>query len=131
MASPALIDVSGKTIGRGFCFYRGPAAAGRRRCFHAVFFVTPFANDFTIRITVLASDEYLNICWRGQDYIGGYTYVKAKFPLINPAGDTIVLDYNGSGHIDTKHLYDAGVYAHNSQDAAADRKKVRDKAKHD
>jgi len=65
-----------------------------------------FANDFDITITVPASDEYLNIRWKGLDFWGNGTYVKAK---MKPESGTITLDYNGKGKVATKNLYDVRV----------------------
>jgi len=67
------------------------------------------ANDFYITITVPASDEYLNIRWKGNE--GGFsTYVRAK---MKAESGTITLDYNGnagSGKVATKNLHDVKVY---------------------
>jgi len=75
------------------------------------------ANDFTITITVPASDEYLNIRWRAEDFWFASTYVKAKMRLpafvAGAAGSvvnyTITLDYNGRGKVAVKNLYDVSV----------------------
>jgi len=61
------------------------------------------AIDYTITITVPASDEYLNIRWRGFDFLRESTYVKAK---MKAESGTITLDYNGIGYVVTKNLYD-------------------------
>jgi len=63
--------------------------------------------DFTIKITVPASDEYLNIRWKGEDYFLGQVYAKAK---MKPDTGTITLDYNGFSYqkpqVAVKNLYD-------------------------
>jgi len=78
-----------------------------------------FASDYDITITVPASNKYLNVRWYGED-VTGATYVKAKFSLNPPPGDTIVLDYNGSGNVATRNLYDVRVYHGRSDDALID-----------
>jgi len=69
------------------------------------------ADDFVIEITVPASENYLNIRWKGTDTGWKCTYLKAKMEL---AGGqvrdyTIVLDYNGRGKVATKKLSDVTV----------------------
>jgi len=65
-----------------------------------------FAEDFTIAITVPASDEYVNIRWRSDPLIGDHTYVKAK---MKPESGTITVDYNGYRKVAAKNLYDVRV----------------------
>jgi len=65
------------------------------------------ASDYTITVRVPASDEYLNVRWRGDDFmISDNTYVKAK---MKPKSGIITLDYNGYGRVATKNLYDVEV----------------------
>jgi len=70
----------------------------------------PASRDFTITITVPASDEYLNVRWWGDDFWLPNTCIKAK---MKPESGTITLDYNGfSGgypKVATKNLYDVSV----------------------
>jgi len=65
-----------------------------------------FSRDFTIKITVPASDEYLNVRWQGDDCWQPDTYVKAK---MKAKSGTITLDYNGPGKVATKNLYDVSI----------------------
>jgi len=60
-------------------------------------------RDFTITITVPASDEYLNVRWWGDDFWLPDTYVKAK---TKAESGTITVDYNGINKVATKNLYD-------------------------
>jgi len=65
------------------------------------------ANDFTITLPVPVGDEYLNVRWRGDDFIlSDDTYVKAK---MKAEDGTITIDYNGYGWVETKNLYDVQV----------------------
>jgi len=75
-----------------------------------------YANDFTISITVPASDQYLNIRWRASEYevsaantTKARTYVTAKMPVSGAGNYTIGLDYNGIGEVATTNLYDVQV----------------------
>jgi len=71
-------------------------------------------NDYTITITVPASDEYLNIRWKGLGaFLVDNTYLKAK---MKAESGTITLDYNGVGKVATKNLYDVYVTTTYSQD---------------
>jgi len=63
-----------------------------------------FSRDYTINITVPASDEYLNIRWLGNDFWYGAYCVRAK---MKPESGAITLDYNGPvSEVTTKNLYD-------------------------
>jgi len=63
-----------------------------------------FSNDYTISITVPASDEYLNIRWWGNDFWYGDYCARAK---MKPESGTIIVDYNGpNSKVTTKNLYD-------------------------
>jgi len=70
-----------------------------------------FANDFTIGITVPASDQYLNIRWEAIPESSRVvpTYLKAKM-YVGGAGNYIIgLDYNGGGSVATANLYDVSI----------------------
>jgi len=65
------------------------------------------ANDFTITLPVPQDDEYLNIRWFGKAFaIDEGTLVKAK---VKAESGTITLDYNGTGKVAAKNLYDVQV----------------------
>jgi len=72
-----------------------------------------YANDFTIKIMIPSGDEYVNIRWKGEDWISPETYVKAKMKIHKSDGAyIIVIDYNGFAKVATEYLYDvlAGSY---------------------
>jgi len=60
------------------------------------------ANDFTVTIMVPASDEYLNVRWRGND-IGQDVVVRGK---MKAESCTVEVDFKLIGYPDTKNLYD-------------------------
>jgi len=76
---------------------------------HLVYGWAIFANDYTVTIAVPASDEYLNIRWKGFGaYFSDDTCLSAK---MKAESGTITLDYNGVGKVATKNLYDVLVTA--------------------
>jgi len=60
-----------------------------------------FANDYTITITVPASDEYVRIFWKATEYIWFPFYLWAD---MKAESCTITLDYNGNYKVATKNL---------------------------
>jgi len=70
-----------------------------------------WANDFTIGITVPASDEYLNIRWLGTDINSSRTFLRAKMPVGGAGKYTIGLDYNGRGSVATSNLNTVAIDA--------------------
>jgi len=72
---------------------------------HLVYNKELFANDYTIKIEVPVSDEYLNVRWMGEEWLTD-AFVKAK---MKAESGTITLDYNGRARVAVKNLYDVRV----------------------
>jgi len=84
-----------------------------------------YASDFTITITVPASDQYLNIRWAAKEYefltdnSKKMTFVTAKMPVSVAGNYTIGLDYNGIGSVATSNLNDVHIVTNYNMDSGA------------
>jgi len=82
-----------------------------------VYACNAFANDYTITITVPASDEYVWVHWKGTVFYLQPVYVKAKMKAVS---GTITLDYNGRNdnfdhQVATKNLEVLSVVDHRAK----------------
>jgi len=74
---------------------------------YVVYDIDVFANNYTIAIRVPASDEYVNVIWKGQDIFRGVFYARGK---MKAESGTVSIDYNYF-YVTVKNLYDSETYA--------------------